>query len=144
MADFQVLNVRVPAATAGTQIAYLPVPNTFIVQGYGWFYESAEANVDNTLDFAIEQATDGSSFTEVKTNANANGLLDTAAVLAFVNRKADAAVAGQTAVNTPAFAEVTLVANSVLRFTIVTAGTGTIPAIHLCVYGRQVGPFARA
>lgn len=143
MADFQTFNVRAIAAVAGTQTLYLPVPNTFIVQGYGWFYESAEANVDNTLDFAIETATDGSTFTEVKANANPNGLLDSAAVLVFLNRKADAAISGGAAVDTPAFAEVTLAANSVLRFTIVTAGTDTIPAINLCVYGRQVGPFAR-
>lgn len=120
-----VIAERKAAATAGTATTYKPSGSRpFIVKGVEWFYESTEANADNTFDFAVEYTTDGTNFTDIRTNGAALGLLDTAAVL-------DVAVHGSEL-------SVRIPANAVIRFTMVSAGTGTIPAINLCLSGAYV------
>lgn len=135
--DKQLFVARAPAASAGTVTAYVPVgPTAFRFEGFQWMYETAEVNVDNTFDFAIAYTTDGTNFTTLHSNANAVGLLDTAAVLTTQQNKGDAVAGGGAAVAvTPTAAEVP--ANAVLRFTLVTAGTGTVPAVQLQAYGKQ-------
>jgi len=128
-----------PAAAAGTVTVYHAVANPFFVHGYEWFYETAEANVDNTFDFAVEYTTDGSAFTVIKANDNPNGLLNTAAPLVNLDRRADAASSGAAAAAAENFAPIRVPGNAVIRFQLITAGTGTIPLIHLAIYGVMVG-----
>jgi hypothetical protein len=130
--------VPAAAASAGTVYGYAPTGDRrFRFMGFGWSYASAEANTDNTLDFVIAYGNDGSTFTALHTNANPVGLLDTAAPLVPNVNIGDAASSGGAGVAvTPT--QAVIAANQMLRFTIVRAGTGTIPAIDFWVYGRYV------
>lgn len=136
-ADISVFNFRAAAAAAGTATAYRTVPQTFVFSGFAWMYESAEANTDNTLDFVLDYTEDGTNYTALHTNANAVGLLDTAAPLVGQVNKGDAASGGGAAVAvTPTPARVPK--GAVLRCRITTAGTGTIPAVQLDALGYFV------
>lgn len=131
-----VFTAKKAAATAGTATVYELVGDRPVsIKGFQWAYESTEANADNTLDFAIEYSTDGSAWTAIKVNGNPNGLLNTGAVLDVFDKMADAASGGGAAV-AAAFTPVRVPANAIIRFTIITAGTGTIPAILLAAYGQ--------
>ena len=108
-------------------------------EGFVWGYESTEANSDNTLDFIItyDSAEDGTFATTVHTNANANGLLDTAAVGEFVTNFGDAAIAGGAAIAvTPTRTRIP--AGQTVRVALTTAGTGTVPAIMFAIFGHWV------
>lgn len=131
------LTARAAAASAGTTTVYVPTGSRpLLFNGFNWLYESSEANTDNTFDWAIAYATDGTTFTTLYANGNANGLLDSSAVLVQNVNKGDAASGGGAAIAvTPTQARIP--ANAVVRFTLVTAGTGTIPAVQLtadCIY----------
>lgn len=126
------------AAAAGTVLVYKHVGDRPVsIKGYQWSYLTAEANTDNTLDFAIEYSTDGSAWTAIKVNGNPNGLLDTGVPLDVFDKRADAASGGAAALASAAFTPVRVPANAIIRFTIVRAGTGTIPAIELSAYGQS-------
>lgn len=130
-------NFRLPAAAAGAVVGYAPVNQTFLFTDYSWFYESTEANADNALDWAIDYTTDGTNFTAILSNANAAGLLNTAAPLVLVTNSGNAASAGAAAVAaTPTVVRVP--AGAVMRATITTSGTGTIPAVQFSVTGQKV------
>lgn len=137
--DIAVLSARAAAAAAGTVNVFIPVGSRpLLFNGFNWMYETAEANTDNTLNFKIEFTTDGTAFTTMQAvGANAMGLLDTGAPdVEFVNR-ISAAAGGNAAAAAAAPAQVRVPANAVIRTQIVTAGTGTIPAIQVsadCVY----------
>lgn len=127
------------AASAGTGTTYHPVGSRpFLFQGFAWLYETTEANADNTLDFVIDYTTDGGgAYTELFTNANAVGLADTSAVLTLNSNKGNAASGGGAAVAvTPTEARVP--ANAVIRVRLVTAGTGTVPAVQMLVEGKDL------
>lgn len=131
----EVYEARKLAAAAGTLIVGEPVGNRPVfIKGWGWLYEAAEANADNTLDFAIEYTTDGVAYTTIFVNGNANGLLDTSAVLLANNLKGSAAAPGGAAV-AQSFSPIRVPANATIRFTVVTAGTGTIPGVVVYAYG---------
>ena len=143
---------RIAAASATTAYVYVPVPDNatnsttlgashsaFLFEGFVWGYETTEANSDNTIDFVItyDSAEDGTFATTLHTNANAIGLLDTAAVGEFVTNFGDAAIAGGAAVAvTPTRARVP--AGQTIRVAITTAGTSTVPAIMFAVFGHWV------
>ena len=127
----------ITAATAGAQSRYFAVTQTFYFQGFCWFYESTEANSDNTLDFVIDYTTDGTNFTTLHTNANAVGFLDTGAPLVVFENMGNAGSAGGAAVAvTPTGARVP--AGATLRVTCTTAGTGTIKAMQFDVFGQTI------
>lgn len=135
-ADIAIFNFQKPAAAAGTVTLWHIVPQTFIFTGFSWMYETTEANADNTFDFTIDSGT-SATFTALHTNANAVGLLDSSAVLTPNTDKGNAAAGGGAAVAvTPTSARVA--AGQVLRVVMVTAGTGTVPLIHLDVLGYFV------
>lgn len=126
------------AAAAGTGTVYVPTgTRPFLVRDFSWLYETTEANADNTLDFAIDYATDGSTWVSIFANVNPNGLLDSGAPLLPQVNEGNAAASGGAAV--AATAPTTRIpANAVVRFTLVTAGTGTIPAIQMTLSGAYV------
>jgi len=129
--DITRIPARAAAASAGTTQTYTQTLNRpAIFQGWAFTYESAEANTDNTLDFAIAYTTDGSNFTTLFANGNAVGLLDTGVPLVSQVNKGDAASGGAAATAvTPT--EARIPAGATIRTTIVTAGTGTIPAVSV-------------
>ena len=129
---------RVAAAAAATSTTYQPVgERPFICKSFEWFYESTEANADNTLDWAITYTVDGTTFVVVLTNANAVGLLNTASPLVSQKDMGDAVASGGAAVAKTA-PSVRIPANAIVRFVIVTAGTGTIPAVQAILSGWYV------
>lgn len=102
-------------------------------RGWCWLYESTEANADNTVDFVIDYGV-SATFTALFTNGNANGLLDTGAILTPFTNMGNAAGAGQTAIAvTPTVTR--LATGQVVRHTPTTAGTGTVPATQFISYG---------
>lgn len=132
------LRGRTAGASAGTTYDYRPVGNRpFQVDGFGWIYESAEANTDNTLDFVIDYTEDGSAYTAIFTNGNPCGLLDSAAPLVALVNKGNAAASGGAAVAVTA-PTTRVPAHAVIRFTHVRAGTGTVPAVQMWANGRYV------
>lgn len=138
----QTLTARAPAASAGAVTSYLATAQRpFMCHGYSWFYESAEANVDNELYFNIAYSTDGTNFTDVidVANATAPGLLNTSAPLVVNDRRGNAASEGAAAaaVDTD-FGPVRIPAGAVIRFTLTTEGTGTIPACNVQLDGAYV------
>lgn len=143
--DLRHFRVTAAAASAGTTTTYFNVgPNAFLVKGFSWMYESTEANADNTLDFTIAYTVDGTNFTTVYANGNANGLLNTAAPLVPVTNYGDAASGGAAAIDLSAKFDPTyyttnrIPAAAVLRVVTVTAGTGTIPAYQFNVFGSDI------
>ena len=137
------------AASAATGNIYLPLvggdtanpsgsPQAFIFEGFAWLYLAAEANTDNTLDFVItHDGGDGTFGTTVHTNANAVGLLDSAAVGEVQINRGDAASGGAAAAAvTPT--QLRIPVDRTIRVAVTTAGTGTIPAIKFGVYGHYV------
>lgn len=123
---------RTAAASAGTTTVYIPVGSRpLLVNGFSWNYETTEANADNTLKLSAHYtATDGTTFVALRAApTNANGLLDTSGPLVNNVNMTDAASGGATAVAVT-FTQARVPANSVLRATFVTAGTGTVPAIN--------------
>lgn len=134
--DKRIYTARAAAATAGTvQVYVMNGPTKFRFEGYSWMYESTEANADNTFDWVVAYTTDGSAFTTIVSNGNPIGLADTGvALLTYRNRK-DPGAGGGAALASATPAAVEVPANAVLRFTLVTAGTGTIPAVQLQVDG---------
>lgn len=141
-AAYITLRGQTAAASAGTTYIYLPIPARFLFEGFSWGYQTAEANTDNTLDFVIarDQDKDGTfdaTGDAIHTNANAVGLLDTAALGRMVTNKGDAAAPGGAAVAvTPT--SVVIGQDETIRIAVTTAGTGTIPAINFSVYGKFV------
>lgn len=132
---------QIPAAGAATTNIYFPVPVAFRFEGYSWGYQAAEANADNTMDFVItsDSAFDASWATTLHTNANANGLLDSAGVGEFITNFGNAAIAGGAAVAAvPTAARVP--AGATIRVAITTAGTGTVPAINFAIHGKTLQP----
>ncbi len=128
---------RAAAASAGTATSYRAVNQAFYFTDFSWFYESTEANADNTLDFVIDYTEDGTNYTALYTNGNAMGLGDTGAALNLNENIADAASGGATGVSvTPTVVRVPK--GAVLRCRLTTAGTGTVPAIQFDVIGQQV------
>lgn len=145
-AGFDVLMGEVAAASAGTQYIYLPIVAPFMFEGFVWGYRTAEANADNTLDFVIAQdaANDDGTFDgtgdTLHTNANAVGLLNSAAVGVMLYNYGDAASGGGAAVAvTPTKARLDA---GTVRIAVTTAGTGTIPAIQFGIVGHWLQPNA--
>lgn len=135
-ADISIIHFEKAAAAAGTTTLYKIVPQTFMFTGWSWAYETTEANADNTFDFDISFGV-SASFTALFTNGNPNGLLDTGAVLTPFTNMGNAVAGGGAAIAvTPTVARVA--AGNVIRATMVTAGTGTVPLIHLDVIGLFV------
>lgn len=142
--DITRIESRFAAAAAGTvnQWQALPDPGAghaqaFLAEGFYWYYETTEANADNTMDFNITYGAAGTG-TTVFTNANANGLLDTGAVLNVFTNRRDAAIAAGAAAAASDPADVRIPVGNQIQFTLVTAGTGTVPAIVLGIYGKYV------
>lgn len=134
----KLFTVRQAGAAAATVTTYVQAgPTKFRYEGFSWMYETAEVNVDNTLDWVVDYTVDGgSNYVALTTNANAVGLLDTGAVLTSFQNKGDAVAGGGAAVAvTPTAVEVP--ANAVLRYRITTAGTGTVPPVSFTLYGVQ-------
>lgn len=138
--DIMPLVTNHPAASAGNvpQFRGIPAYRGGTVGGYqwrGWFwlYETAEANTDNTLDFVIDNGV-SATFTALFTNGNANGLLDTGAILTPFTNMGNAASGGATAIAvTPTVTK--LAVATTVRHNTTTAGTGTIPALQMGSYG---------
>ena len=136
------LTGRSPAASAGTVTAFFPIPaadehNAFLCTGFLWLYETTEANADNTLDFTSTHGAAGTG-TNIFVNANPNGLLDTgAASTVFTNRR-DAASSGAAAAAASNPDNVRVPAGDVIQIVMVTAGTGTIPAVQVGIYGTFI------
>ena len=140
--DITIIEKRFAAAAAGTVNQWASLPNVdsalaFLAEGFFWYYETAEANADNTMDFNITYGPVGTG-TTIFTNANPNGLLNTGALLALFTNRRDAASSGEAAAAASDPADVRIPVNTQLQFTLVTAGTGTIPAIVLGIYGKYI------
>ena len=140
--DIVVLSAQSPAASAATTYVYFPVPAVFRWVGFGWSYQTAEANTDNTLDFvlAADSEFDGTfDGTTLHTNANAFGLLDSAAIGETMINYGDAASGGGAAVAvTPT--EARLAQGATIRAALTTAGSSTVPAINFHVFGYFLAP----
>ena len=139
--DFVTLSGSIAAASATTAYVYYPVPAKFKFVGFAWSYQTAEANTDNTLDFIItaDSAFDGSWATTLHTNANAVGLLDSAAIGETMVNFGDAAIAAGAAVAvTPTTADIAALAT--IRAALTTAGTGTVPAVNFHIIGYWLTP----
>lgn len=139
-AGLVVITKEQAAASAATTYLYYPIPVAFRWEGFSWSYQSAEANTDNTLDFVIEAdaASAGSWGTTLFTNGNPNGLLDTSAVGVERTNYGNAASSGATAIAvTPTVARV---AGTTIRVTVITAGSGTVPAINFSIIGHYLQP----
>ncbi len=135
--DITTFDQQYAAASAGTVNEYLLTGDrVFLVDSLFWMYETTEANADNTLDFALDYSIAGAAFVSIFANGNPNGLLDTSAVLVKNTNLANAASGGATAIAVTV--DVRIPANAVLRFTSVTAGTGTVPVHHLGISGHYV------
>lgn len=148
MADMIVQRARFAAASAGSASVWLIVHQTFLWQGWSWLYESTEANADNTLDFVISFGV-SATFTNLFANGNANGLLDTSAILTPNTKMGNAASGGATAIAvtvvnygvTPTAAqaaETRVAAGNTLRTVSTTAGTGTVPGLSIDSFGTYV------
>lgn len=134
--DTDTYNFEIAAAAAGTVSKYRTLDKKFRFKGWTWMYESTEANADNKVDFVIDYTTDGTNFTTLYSNGNPQGLLNTSAPLVGnINTGSGVTDGGAGVVQTPTEAEVA--AGAVLRVTVVTAGTGTIPAIQVDVNGLK-------
>lgn len=128
------------AASAGATSKYNGVPayrggtmGGYQWRGFFWLYETTEANADNTLDFVLDYGV-LATFVALHTNANAVGLLDTGAILTpFTNIGNAGSAAGAGVAVTPVVAKVPV--NNVIRHTLTTGGTGTVPAIQMGSYG---------
>ena len=136
------LTARAPAASAATVVEFFPIPdqdehNAFLCQGFFWLYETTEANADNTVDFTSTFGAAGTG-TNIFVNANANGLLDTGAPSTVFTNRRDAASGGAAAAAAANPANVRVPAGNAIQITIVTAGTGTIPAVQVGIYGSYV------
>lgn len=129
------------AAAAGTANLYYSVPVPIRFLGFSWGYQAAEAGTDNTLDFVITADTggDGGFATTLHTNANACGLLDSAAVGEMLTNFGDAAIAGGAAVAVDV-TETRVAAGATIRVALTTAGTGTIPAINFAIHYIPLQP----
>ena len=133
------LNFRTPAAAAATTDFYHATHSVFLFEGWEWYYEAAEANTNNTVTVAIAYATDGTTFTNMKAvNSNAAGLLDSAAVLVPVRNGANPASGGAAWGAESSPADVRVPANAIIRVEFITAGTGTIPAIVVNIFGMYI------
>ena len=148
--------VRTAAASAATDTQYLPVSThagtatltggatVFLAEGFAWMYETTEANSNNTVDWLLDYTTDGTNFTVIHTNANPNGLLDSAAPLVTLTMMGDAASSGAAAAavtrlsgsSSASSPNVRVPGNATLRFATITAGTGTVPALQTILYGH--------
>lgn len=157
---YQEFVVRTAAASAATDTQYKVVSDhattgtgpsgkvsAFLAEGFSWMYETTEANADNTIDFVIDYTTDSTTFVTIHTNANTCGLADTGTVLTPFTMMGDAAIAAATAVAvtrlngtgaTAALPNIRVPGEAVIRFAMTTAGTGTIPAIQMVLYGHWV------
>lgn len=140
--DIYLITGRAAAAVAGTVNTFHPVPvsdehQAFLAEGFFWMYETAEANTDNTLDFDITFGAAGTG-TTIFTNVNPNGLLDTGAAATLFTNRRDAASSGAAAAAAANPANVRVPGDNTIRIQIVTAGTGTIPAIQVGIYGKWV------
>lgn len=130
-----------PSTTEGTVTAYVANGERAVLfTGWDWFYESAEDDTDNTVDFAIAYTTDGSTFVDLFVNADPIGLLDTCDPLVGQVDTGDPATSGGAAIAvTPT--EARIPPHAVIRIEIVTAGSGgegNIPAIQVAASGRYV------
>lgn len=141
-ADYLVMRASTAAASAGTLYLYFQAPGAFVWEGFAWGYQTAEANTDNTLDFAIasdidKDGTFDNASDALFTNGNPNGLLDSMAIGVWKYNFGNAASGGATGIAvTPT---VTRIAQDVtIRVAVVTAGTGTIPAINFAIYGKSL------
>ena len=139
--DISVLSGQIAAASATTAYVYFPIVAPFRFVGYAWSYQTAEANTDNTLDFVLtsDSAFDASWATTLHTNANAFGLLDSAGVGETMVNFGNAASGGAAAV-AAAPTEARLAQGATIRAALVTAGTGTVPAINFHVFGYWLSP----
>lgn len=129
---------RTAAASAGTTTQWMPVlgEQAWLFVGWSWLYETTEANADNTLDFTLDYGTN-TTFTALFANGNANGLLDSGAILTPLHNKGNAASgAGAAIAVTPTVARVAF--DNLIRCVLVTAGTGTVPAIQMAVEGYYI------
>lgn len=136
--DIFPFNFRTAAASAGTTTQWLPVlgEQAWLFVGWSWLYETTEANADNTLDFTLDFGT-SASFTALFANGNANGLLDTSAVLTPNHNKGNPGSGGGAAIAvTPTVARVPF--DNMVRCVLVTAGTGTVPAIQMAIEGYYI------
>ena len=133
---------RAPAASAGTVTVFIPIPaahehQAFKCTGFFWLYETTEANADNTLDFNITHGAAGTG-TTVYTNVNPNGLLDTGAPSTCFTNRRNAASGGAAAAAAADPGEIRIPAGDTIQMTIVTAGTGTVPAVQLGLHGSFI------
>lgn len=118
----------------------------FVAEGFYWWWEGSEGNVDNTFDGALAYTTDGTNFTAIHTNANPNGFLDTSAALVVNTMKGDAAISGGAAVSIARLSGsasvsspfVRVPANAIIRWASTTAGTSTAPKYTFVLYGHWV------
>lgn len=144
-----VLTSRSAAAAAGTTTGYHPLggsgvlsaegPRAAMFVGFAWLYEATEANADNTIDPVIDYGL-SATFVSLFTNANANGLLDTGAILTQFINKGNAVAAAGAAVDvavTQTRIPIGTVGN-IIRITTVTAGTGTVPATQVSAIIKYV------
>jgi len=143
-ASLATLRASTAAASAGTLYLYYAIPVPFRFEGFSWGYQTAEANTDNTLDFVIsrDQDKDGTfdaTGDAMFTNGNANGLLDSMALGRMRTNFGNAASGGATGIAvTPTVTRVD--AGETIRVTVVTAGTGTVPAINFDIHGHWLRP----
>lgn len=157
--SYQEFRVVTAAAAAATDTQYHIVSDhantgtgpsgkasAFLAEGFSWMYASTEANADNTIDFVVDYTQDGSNYTTIHTNANTVGLADTGTILTPFTMIGDAAIAAAAGVaitrlsgsTSAALPNVRVPGESVIRFRMTTAGTGTVPAIHFTLYGHWV------
>lgn len=145
--DYTSLNFSFAAATQGTVSKYRSISVPFLFEGWDFMYETTEANADNTVTVAIAFTIDGSNFTTLKAvNSNTAGLGDSGAALLPFRNPSNPASAGvawgaessPTDVRVPVTSATyaTAIAPATVRVTLITAGTGTIPAIQVNVYGK--------
>jgi hypothetical protein len=129
------------AAAAGTVNKWRGVPayrggavGGYQWRGFYWLYETAEANVDNTLKLEVAQGV-SATFTAIQAlGTNAMGLLDTGAILTpFTNINGAASGGAAGAAVTPTVTRVAVATS--IRHQAVTAGTGTLPALQIGSYG---------
>jgi hypothetical protein len=137
-----VLVAEIAAASAGTVAAFIPMPVPFWWEGWCWGYRTTEANADNTLDWALGSDGDDDGTYDnavLYTNGNPNGLLDSTAVGRFEYNTGDAASGGGAAIAITPTAQ--RIGAFTVRANLITAGTGTVPAIMFGIIGKYLQPF---
>lgn len=133
------IRFRQAAAAAGTVTSYYSVPTVFLAEGWTFMYETAEPNTDNTVTVALSYTVDGTNFTTIKAvNTNTAGLLDSAAPLVVVRNPTNPGSAAATWGAAADMTDVRVPEKATIRCVVITAGTGTVPAIEIQLYGKFI------